>query len=329
MAVTVRADRPTLGWRILPPVLWGARRGHRLIERNVYVYRRTYMIILSGFFEPVFYLVSIRLGLGTLVGDVQVGGTTVSYAEFVAPALLATSAMNGAIYDSTMNVFFKLKYAHIYDAVLATPMGVGDVAVGEIGWALIRGAIYATGFLTVMVAMGLTGSVWAIACLPAALLIGFAFAAVGLAGCSYARTWSDFTWVETITVPLFLFSATFYPLSVYSPAAQWIVRATPLYHGVELMRAATLDQLECHVTTINPGEAPHAPHQHPDEELIIIKEGSLEAMQNGVMKTAGAGSIIFEASNQLHGLRNVGKTPATYYVVKWFSPGLKPRSAAD
>jgi lipooligosaccharide transport system permease protein len=239
----VRADRPTLGWRILPPVLWGARRGHRLIERNVYVYRRTYMIILSGFFEPVFYLVSIRLGLGTLVGDVQVGGTTVSYAEFVAPALLATSAMNGAIYDSTMNVFFKLKYAHIYDAVLATPMGVGDVAVGEIGWALIRGAIYATGFLTVMVAMGLTGSVWAIACLPAALLIGFAFAAVGLAGCSYARTWSDFTWVETITVPLFLFSATFYPLSVYSPAAQWIVRATPLYHGVALCRAFSSGQL--------------------------------------------------------------------------------------
>ena len=92
---------------------------------------------------------------------------------------------------------------------------------------------------------------------------------------------------------------------------------------------ATLDQLECHVTTINPGEAPHAPHQHPDEELIIVKEGTLEAMQNGVIKQAGPGSIIFEASNQLHGLKNVGKTPATYYVVKWFSPGLKPKSAAD
>jgi quercetin dioxygenase-like cupin family protein len=92
---------------------------------------------------------------------------------------------------------------------------------------------------------------------------------------------------------------------------------------------ATLDQLECHVTTINPGEAPHAPHQHPDEELIIIKEGTIEAMQNGVVKVAPAGSIIFEASNQLHGLRNVGKTPATYYVVKWFSPGLKPKGKAN
>lgn len=92
---------------------------------------------------------------------------------------------------------------------------------------------------------------------------------------------------------------------------------------------ATLDQLECHVTTINPGEAPHAPHQHPDEELIIVKEGTIEAMQNGAIRVAGAGSIIFEASNQLHGLRNVGKTPATYYVVKWFSPGAKPKTAAD
>jgi lipooligosaccharide transport system permease protein len=242
-AVAVPARPQPVLWRILPLALLEARHGQRLIERNVYVYRRTWMILFSGFFEPVFYLVSIRLGIGALVGDVEVNGQSVSYAQFVAPALLATSAMNGAIYDSTMNVFYKLKQAHVYDAVLATPMGVGDVAIGEIGWALIRGAIYATGFLTVMVAMGLASSAWVLASLPAALLIGFAFAAVGLAGCSYARTWSDFTWVETITVPLFLFSATFYPLSVYSPAAQWIVRATPLYHGVALCRAFSSGQL--------------------------------------------------------------------------------------
>lgn len=91
---------------------------------------------------------------------------------------------------------------------------------------------------------------------------------------------------------------------------------------------ATLDQLESHVTTINVGEAPHAPHQHPEEELIVIKEGTIEAMQNGVTKRVGPGSMIFEASNELHGLRNVGQTPATYYVIKWFSPGmLKPKSA--
>ena len=89
---------------------------------------------------------------------------------------------------------------------------------------------------------------------------------------------------------------------------------------------ATLDQLECHVTTINPGEAPHAPHQHPEEELIVIKEGTVEAMQNGVTKVVGPGSMIFQASNEMHGLRNVGKTPATYHVIKFYPPGLKQKS---
>jgi len=84
---------------------------------------------------------------------------------------------------------------------------------------------------------------------------------------------------------------------------------------------ATLDQLECHVTTLNVGEAPHPPHQHPEEELIVVKEGTIEAMQNGVTKRVGPGSMIFEASNEPHGMRNVGETPATYYVIKWFSPG--------
>lgn len=90
---------------------------------------------------------------------------------------------------------------------------------------------------------------------------------------------------------------------------------------------ATLDRFECHVTTINPGEAPHDPHRHPEEELIIVKEGTIEAMQNGVTKRVGPGSIIFEASNDFHGLRNVGQTPATYHVIKWFTPATpKPKS---
>jgi XRE family transcriptional regulator, regulator of sulfur utilization len=87
-------------------------------------------------------------------------------------------------------------------------------------------------------------------------------------------------------------------------------------------RTATLDRLECHVTTLNPGEAPHAAHRHPEEELVIVKEGALETQQNGVTNRAGPGSLIFEASNELHGLRNVGQTTATYYVIKWFSPGM-------
>jgi quercetin dioxygenase-like cupin family protein len=85
---------------------------------------------------------------------------------------------------------------------------------------------------------------------------------------------------------------------------------------------ATLDQLECHVTTVKAGEASHAAHSHPEEELIIVKEGTIESVQNGQTERVGPGSIIFESSNQLHGLRNVGSTTATYYVIKWYSPGM-------
>ena len=85
---------------------------------------------------------------------------------------------------------------------------------------------------------------------------------------------------------------------------------------------ATLDELECHVTTLNPGESPHAPHKHPDEEVIIIREGTVESLVNGETKRVGPGSVIFQASNQMHGIRNVGTVPAVYHVFKWNSPGM-------
>src|SRR5207253_7690916 len=102
----------------------------------------TWLIILSGFFEPVFYLLSIRIGIGHLVGRVPLAGHAVSYTVFAAPALLTSSAMNGAIYESTMNIFHKLRYAKVYDAVLATPVGPGDIATGEIAFCLMRAAMY-------------------------------------------------------------------------------------------------------------------------------------------------------------------------------------------
>jgi XRE family transcriptional regulator, regulator of sulfur utilization len=85
---------------------------------------------------------------------------------------------------------------------------------------------------------------------------------------------------------------------------------------------ATLDELEMHITTLKPGETSHAPHQHPDEELIIIKEGTVESLVNGQQRRVGAGSIVFQAANQMHGIRNVGSTPATYHVIRWNSPGM-------
>ncbi len=217
----------------------------RVLERNLMVYRRSWIIILSGFFEPVFYLFSIGIGVGELVGEVRLAdGTFVSYATFVAPALLASSAMNGAVYESTMNIFFKLKYQKTYDGMLATPLEPNEIAVGEIAWSLGRGLLYAIGFTIVMALFGLAESWWAIMAIPVAVLIGFAFASVGMAATTYMRSWQDFDLVTLVTLPLFLFSATFYPLEVYPAAIRPLIQISPLYHGVELIRGFTTGRID-------------------------------------------------------------------------------------
>ena len=226
--------------RAIPPVLLSGRRAGRIIERNALVYRYSWLVIVSGFFEPVFYLLSIGWGIGDLVGTTTFAGRTVDYTAFAAPALLASSAMNGAIYESTMNIFFKLKEAKTYDAILATPVGVNDVAVGEITWCLMRGAVYSAGFLIVMLVMGLLESWWSVLLLPSAVLIGFAFAATGMAATSHMRSWQDFDMVQLAILPMFLLSATFYPLDVYPGWLQVVVQLTPLYHGVDLLRSLAL-----------------------------------------------------------------------------------------
>ena len=213
----------------------------RLIERHARAYRHAWLVFISGVFEPLFYLLSVGLGLGVLVGKVPgPGGQPIPYREFVAPGLLAVSSMNGAMYDSTFNVFFRLKYDKLYDAVLATPMRPAQVALGEIGWALIRATIYAVAFMLVMLALDLVHSPWAVLDVPVAVLIGFAFAAIGMFGTTYMKSWQDFDYVILASTPLFLFSATFYPLSVYPRTVQLIVQWTPLYQGVVLLRDLTV-----------------------------------------------------------------------------------------
>lgn len=226
--------------RILPPGLY-AGRSRVLVERSTLAYRRNWLTLVSGFFEPLFMLLALGQGLGMLVGGTFAGpgGEQLSYAAFIAPGLLAASAMNGAVYDSTFNVFSRFKYAKLYDAMLATPLGPVDIAAGEIAWALIRGGLYATGFLSVMLALGLVSSAWAVLALPAALFVAFAFAAVGMAVTTYLRSWQDFDLVQLVVLPMFLFSTTFFPLSVYPPVVQFVVECLPLYHGIELMRGLT------------------------------------------------------------------------------------------
>ncbi len=224
-----------------PAVAQRLPRAWHLIERNLFVYRRTWTIIVSGFFEPLFYLVGIGFGLGHLVGDVTgPGGQPIPYATFVAPALLATGAMNGAVNEATYNFFFKLHHNRTFQSVLATPLSVWDVAIGELGWALIRGGLYALGFIAVISAMGLVTSPLAILAFPAALLLGFAIGGMGMAATSFMRTTQDFDAINVVVLPMFLFSATFFPIDAYPDAIRGIVALTPLYQGVALIRGLTV-----------------------------------------------------------------------------------------
>lgn len=115
-----------------------------------------------------------------------------------------------------------------------------------------------------------------------------------------------------------------------SRAVEWSemeARQTKVGEVRQVFRAptATLDELELHVTTLRPGETPHAPHQHPDEEVIIIREGTVETLLGDRTQRVGPGSVIFQAANQPHGIRNVGDVPAVYHVIKWNSPGMLSR----
>jgi lipooligosaccharide transport system permease protein len=223
----------------------GSRRARFLVERNIYVYRHGWIVILSGFFEPLFYLGSIGFGLGALVGTVAgPGGQPITYQLFVAPALLASAAMNGAIAEGTFNFFFKLNYNKTFDAILSTPLSAGDIAVGELVWALIRGGIYAVAFMVVMAVLGLIASPLALFAIPVALLLGFAFGAVAMAATSFMRTWQDFDLIQIVILPRFLFSGTFYPIDAYPEAIRVFVQLTPLYQGVDLLRSLAVGHLE-------------------------------------------------------------------------------------
>ena len=216
----------------------------RLLERNVVAWRGMWLILLSVFVEPVLFLASIGFGVGSLVGDVEgPGGAMVPYQSFVAAGLLATSAMMGPVFDCTFNFFVKLKYFKVYDAVLATPMGPLDVARGELLWALVRAGIYAVAFLGVMTVMGVVSSWWALLAVPGAVLIGFGFAGAALGATTFMRSFMDFDFINIAIIPMFLFSATFFPLSRYPEVLQWIVQATPLYQGVALERGLVFGEL--------------------------------------------------------------------------------------
>jgi lipooligosaccharide transport system permease protein len=228
-----------------PVAGWAPRRTLSLVERNLLIYRRSLTPLLSSVVEPVMYLLSIGIGVGVLVGSVP--GVHVRYAAFVAPAILATTAMNTALNQTSFGVFSHMKNDRTYDAIVPTPVTVTDIALGEVLSAVISGLLSSIAFVAVMGALGLIESPGILFAVPGSLLVGYAFAAGGLAVTTYLRDFSDFQYIQLVMLPMYLFATTFYPLSTYPGWLRPLIQILPLYQSIELVRQPALGTFDWHL----------------------------------------------------------------------------------
>jgi lipooligosaccharide transport system permease protein len=220
-------------------------RARKLVERNILAYKHYWIAFTTGFFEPIFYLGAVGFGVGQFVDRIPYGGLELEYAAFMAPGMLASSSLNGALFDGFFTPFFKLNWQKTYDGMLTTPLNISDIALGEIIWAMIRGTIYGASFLLVMLALGLIRSPWAVFALPAVMLSGAALSSGAMVLVGITKEISSLDKVMTlIVVPMFLFSGTFYPISLYPGWLQPVVMGTPLYHSATLLRDLTSGAVE-------------------------------------------------------------------------------------
>jgi lipooligosaccharide transport system permease protein len=206
-------------------------------RRNAAMYRRTWKWnILPNFFEPVFYLFSIGVGVGGYISEM--GG--MSYLAFLAPGLVCVAAMNGASFEVTYNIYVRLTFEKTYDAMLTTPIEPDDILTGEVLWAVTRACVYGGCFFIVLMLYGLAplpSSLWAILVIP---ITGLLFAAIGMAFSLRIKNIDMFSFYFTLFLtPLFLFSDVFFPLQERLAGAWlWVAEALPLLHPVRLARAA-------------------------------------------------------------------------------------------
>ena len=225
---------PAVGQRRSPGRL--ARTGAAL-EYWLVQYRSVWRgTVVSGVLTPVLFLTAMGVGLGSLVDGA--GRLDGQYLLFLAPGLMAATAMQTAEFESTYPVMGGIKWIRTYHAMLATPLGVGDILVGHLLFVAFRVFSVASVYLVVMSLFGVVGSWLALAAVPAALLTGMAFAAPIFAFAAWHENDAGFAALERfVIVPLFLFSGTFFPVSQLPDAIEWVAYVTPLWHGVELCRS--------------------------------------------------------------------------------------------
>ncbi|MDQ3880019.1 MAG: ABC transporter permease [Chloroflexota bacterium] len=219
----------------------------RVAHRNLLVYRRTWRgSLFFSFLQPFLYLTAMGLGLGQLMHagtSSALGG--VSYPSFLAPGLLAAACMQTAVFECSWPILAKIRWRRNYEAMLATPLAVDDLLVGELAWIGVRVATVSGAFLAIIVAFRIATSPLAVLALPAAMLTGLGFAAAMIAFTATQHNDAGFSWVFRFVMnPLFLFSGVFFPVERLPDAIEWVARLTPLYHGAALVRGLVLGSVD-------------------------------------------------------------------------------------
>ncbi len=210
----------------------------RVWQRNLTVYRKTWKIgFLPPLLEPLFYLLAFGAGLGGFVGGIPYRGETVSYASFIAPALVAITIMFNAFYENTYASFVRMYYQKTFDAILATPLSLEDVITGEIAWGATKSVIAAGLMLIALVPFGLVSYPTGLLLLPLAALGGIGFGALGMWFTGLVPHIETFNLpVFLVITPMFLFGGTFFPLEALPGWARQVAWALPLTHLVALAR---------------------------------------------------------------------------------------------
>lgn len=223
-----------------------SRRLWRIWQRNYTVYRRTWRInFLPPLLEPVFYLLAFGAGIGAMIDSVTWMGTQISYVQFIAPALVGVSVMQNSFFETTYASFVRMYYQKTFDAMLATPLSIGDIIAGEIVWGATKSLIAAVIMTLVLTPFGLVKYPSALLVVPLAVLGGMAFASLGMLFTAITPSIEVFNIpVFLFVTPMFLFSSTFFPLESLPVWAAAIAMAFPLTHIVLLVRGACLGKLD-------------------------------------------------------------------------------------
>jgi lipooligosaccharide transport system permease protein len=215
----------------------------RVLQRNLLVYRRTFRgSVFSSFVTPLLYLTAMGLGLGQLVTRDTSSLPGGDYLSFLGPGIMAATCMQSAVFESTFPIMGKIMWRRNYEAMLATPIEVRHILGGEMLWIGFRMVLISTVFLVVLTLFRIPTSALALLSVPACVLLGVAFSAAIISFAATQRNDAGFAWMFRFVInPLFLFSGTFFPLSQLPDWIEWVAAATPLYHGVALVRGAVLN----------------------------------------------------------------------------------------